>query len=113
MEKQAEKQTEKQREKKTQTTARKTTMETMKTPTKTTTQWVMLLQIRHPLKKKKKKDKTGLVERETFPSRNGEITWSERAYGREEGRCSSSSSAAAQSMVPPGPTMHAMSCAGD
>ena len=44
---------------------------------------------------------TGLVERETFPSRNREITWSSRAYGREEGRCSSSSSsssyAAAQS----------------
>ena len=40
-------------------TARKTTTETMKTamPTKTTTQWVILLQIRHPVEKKKK-DKT-------------------------------------------------------
>ena len=56
---------------------------------------------------------TGLVEREIFQSRNREILWPSRAYDREEGRCSSSSSAAAQSTVPPGPTMHAMSCAGD
>ncbi|CAB1427137.1 unnamed protein product [Pleuronectes platessa] len=77
---------------------------------KTTTQRVMLLQILHPWrrKNKKKKDKTrgtttttGLVERETFLSRNREIAWSSRV--------SSSSSATGQIVatapigVPPGP----------
>ena len=56
---------------------------------------------------------TGLGERATFLSRNREIVWSSRAYFREEGRLSSSSSAAAQSTVPPGPTMYAMSRAVD
>ena len=51
-------------------------------------------------------------ERETFLSRNREIVWSSRAYFLEEGRLSSSS-AAAQSTVPPGPTMYAMSHAVD
>ncbi|CAB1434349.1 unnamed protein product [Pleuronectes platessa] len=40
---------------------------------------------------------TGLVERETFKSRNGEIIWFSRAYSREGSRCSSSAVYAALS----------------
>ncbi|CAB1455549.1 unnamed protein product [Pleuronectes platessa] len=87
------KQTEKRTEKQTETTKATTKMATA---TKTTTQWVRQLQIRS-FEEEEQEEKgqdhetitTGLVERETFLSRNGEIAWSLRAYDREEARCSS------------------------
>ncbi|CAB1416239.1 unnamed protein product [Pleuronectes platessa] len=90
----------------------------MTTLTKTTTHWVMLLQICHPWRKNSKKKKTtapttGLVERETFLSRNKEIAWSSRAYDPSSSSAAGQSTAAKAIVFPPGPTMHATSRTGD